>query len=309
MDQLDAMRLFVAAVDEGSLAAAARRSGRSPATVTRAVALLERSAGEALLLRSTRHLSLTSVGHRHVRIWREVLAKLKELEPSGETGPLQGSIVLTAPELFGRLKVMPVLEHFLRENPLVSARVLLVNRVVDLIGEGIDLAIRLAPLADTTLIAVKLGEVRTLVCATPEYLSRAGSPATPQDLSLHNCIGLNAEGDGELWQFAFGVQRGGRLRSFRVPTRLSLNNAGAAIDAAQRGQGIVRARSYQVADDIASGHLAAVLGKYEPPPQPAHLVFHSERGRSGPLRAFIDFAVPALRSELRQISSVVSASS
>lgn len=303
MDRLDAMALFVTAVDEGSLAAAARRQGRSPATVTRAVALLEGLAGETLLLRSTRRLSLTSAGDRYVAIWRGVLAQLGEIEPSTSAAPLGGSIVLTAPELFGRLKVMPVLESFLRQESLVAARVLLVNRLVDLVGEGVDLAIRLAPLPDSTMTAIKLGEVRMLVCASPAYLARASAPANPQELSRHDCIGLNAEGDGELWSFGSEKEKGARVRSVRVPTRLSLNNAAAAIDAALRGHGLIRARSYQVAEDVAAGRLVHVLAAFEPPPEPAHLVFHPDRGKRGPVRAFVDHAVPALRSEFRRIAS------
>ncbi|WP_260599751.1 LysR family transcriptional regulator [Sphingomonas endolithica] len=304
MDRLEAMALFVAAVDDGSLAAAARRHGRSAATVTRAVALLEGLAGETLLLRSTRRLSLTAAGDRHVTIWREVLARLAEIAPSAAAGPLRGGIVLTAPELFGRLKVMPVLEPFLRREPLVSARIVLVNRLVDLVGEGIDLAVRLAPLPDSTMTAIKLGELRILVCAAPDYLARAGAPASPQELAQHDCIGLNAEGDGELWPFG-AAQAGARVRSVRVPTRLSLNNAGAAIDAALRGHGLIRARAYQVAEDVAAGRLVAILDAFEPPPVPVHLVFHPERGRGGPVRAFVDHAVPALRMELRRIASIL----
>jgi len=308
MDRLDAMALMVAAVDEGSLAAAGRRHGRSPATVTRAVALLEELAGETLLLRSTRRLNLTPAGDRHVAIWRDVLGRLGEIKAAQSPGQLQGSIVLTAPELFGRLKVMPILESFLRREALVAARVLLVNRLVDLVGEGVDLAVRLASLPDSTMTAIKLGEVRTLVCASPDYLSRAGLPSSPHELRHHECIGLNAEGDGELWQFGQANDKGARVRSVRVPTRLSLSNAAAAIDAGLRGQGLIRARAYQVAEDIAAGRLVHVLSAFEPPADPASLVFHPDRGRRGPVRAFVDHAVPALRSELRRIAAIVSAS-
>lgn len=305
MDRLDAIKLFLLAVDEGSLAAAGRRQGRSSATVTRAVALLEAIAGETLLLRSTRRLSVTSAGDRHVAIWRDVLAKLGELEPCTTAGPVQGSIVLTAPELFGRLKVMPILETFLRRQPLVATRVLLVNRLVDLLGEGVDLAVRLAPLPDSTMTAIKLGEVRTLVCASPDYLTRAGSPANPQELNHHDCIGLDAEGDGELWPFGSDNEKGVRVRSVRVPTRLSLNNAAAAVDAALRGHGFIRARAYQVAEDLAAGRLVQVLQHFEPPSKPAHLVFHPDRVKRGPMRAFIDHAVPALRNELHRVATTL----
>jgi len=305
MDRLDAMLLFVAAVDEGSLAAAARKNGRSPAAVTRAIALLERLAGETLLLRSTRRLSLTAAGDRHVAVWRDILLKLREVEPEKAAGPLRGDIAITAPELFGRLKVMPILEAFLEAHPHITARFLMLNRVVDLIGEGVDLAVRLAPLPDSTMTATKLGEVRTLVCASPDYLSRNGSPLTPQDLDRHDCIGLNAEGDGELWGFGGADQ--GRGRAVRVRTRLSVNNAAAAIDAALRGRGVIRARSYQVAADVAEGRLTRLLGPFEPPPTPVQLVFHPDRAKRGALRAFIEAAVPALRRELVEIASAVPA--
>lgn len=292
MDRLDAMALCVAAVEEGSLAGGARRCGRSPAAVTRAVAMLERLAGEPLLLRSTRRLHVTPSGERHLAVWRDVLAQLRGIA-SDQTGDgLSGRIVLTAPELFGRLKVMPVVETFLTKHPGVSARVLLLNRLVDLIGEGVDVAVRLAPLPDSTLHAVRLGEVRTLLCAAPDYLGRRGAPATPADLESHACIGLNADGDRELWSFATPA---GRARSVSVRTRLSVNNAGAAIDAALRGQGIVRVRSYQVGEHLARGHLVRLLPEAEPAPTPVQLVFHPERARRGALRAFIDHVTPALR--------------
>lgn len=305
MDRLDAMTLFLTAVDEGSLAASARRHGRSPAAATRAVALLERYAGETLLLRSTRKLSLTAAGDRRVAIWRDVLTKLNEIGPGSPAGPLHDSIVLTAPELFGRLKVMPLVETFLWHHPQVAARVLMVNRVVDLIGEGVDLAVRLAPLPDSTLTAVKVGEVRTLLCAAPDYLARADSPATPHDLDRHDCIGLNAGGDSELWPFRAPPMQATRVRSLQVRTRLSINNAAAAIDAALRGHGIIRARSYQVAEYLAAGRLIRLLPDFEPPPTPVHLVFHPDRAKRGSLRAFIEHAGPTLRHELREIAAMV----
>lgn len=299
------MALFVAAVEEGSLAAAGRRHARSAAAVTRAVALLERHAGETLLLRSTRKLSLTPAGERCVAIWQDVLGRLRETEAVGSAGPLQGCLTLTAPELFGRLKVMPIVETFLRDNALVSARVLMTNRLVDLLAEGIDLAVRLAPLPDSTMKAVKVGEVRTLLCASPDYVARSGAPATPQELERHDCIGLNAGSDAELWGFATPGRPGAQVRSVRVRTRLAMNSAGASIDAARRGHGLIRPLSYQVADDIAAGRLVRLLPAFEPPATPVHLFFHADRARRGVVRAFIDLAVPALRQELRQIAARV----
>ncbi|MBY8829846.1 LysR family transcriptional regulator [Hephaestia mangrovi] len=301
------MTLFAAAVEHGSLAAAARRHGRSPAAITRAVAMLERYAGETLLLRSTRKLSLTPAGERHLGVWREVLARLEEAGPPHPEAPIKGSIVVTAPELFGRLEVMPMMEDFLGLYPDVSARVLLVNCVVDLIGEGVDLAVRVAPLRDSTLTVIKVGEMRTLVCASPEYLDRKGVPASPQDLAHHDCIGLNTGGDAELWPFKAAIDNGARIRSVRVHTRLTVNNAGASIDAARRGQGIIRPRAYQVADDIAAGRLVRLMPMFEPSALPVNIVFHPDRGRARVVRSFIDHAVPAMKRELLRIDAIIPA--
>ncbi|MGY4396173.1 DNA-binding transcriptional LysR family regulator [Sphingomonas sp. UYAg733] len=304
MDRLDAMSLLIAAVDEGSLAAAARRHGRSAAAATRAVTMLEEIGGEKLLLRSTRRLSLTTAGERKVAIWREILAKLTESELAAVPGQIAGTIVITAPELFGRLKFMPVVESFLADHPQVSARVLMLNRMVDLVGEGIDLAVRLAPLGDSNLTAVRLGEVHRFVCAAPDYVARCGLPEHPRDLEHHDCIGLNGEGDGELWSFIQPNRDGSRVRAVRVEARLSLNCAGAAIDAALRGHGVIRPLSYQVAEHLADGRLIRLLPKFEPPAFPVHLVFHPEPAKRGALRAFIDHATPLLRSELAEATEL-----
>jgi DNA-binding transcriptional LysR family regulator len=200
---------------------------------------------------------------------------------------------------------MPLLETFLQRHPRVAARVLLVNRLVNLVGEGVDLAVRLAPLPDSTLTAVKVGEVRTLLCASPDYLERAGSPTAPNELEHHDCIGLNAEGDGELWAFGMATEQGMRVRSVRVHTRLSINNAAAAIDAALRGHGIIRARSYQVVGHIAAARLVRLLPDFEPPPTPAQLLFPPDRARRGVVRAFIEHAVPALKRELLEMESII----
>ena len=194
---------------------------------------------------------------------------------------------------------MPLLEAFLADHPRIAARVLLVNRLVDLIGEGVDLAVRLAPLPDSTLTAIRVGEVHALLCASPDYLARAGSPAGLGDLEHHQCIGLNAEADGELWAFDMGAARGRRTRSVRVQTRLSVNNTAAAIDAALRGHGIVHARSYQVMDDIAAGRLVRLLSHHESLPVPAHIVVPADRAGNRVARALIERLTPHLKRELR----------
>ena len=307
MDRLDAMTIFVAAVDEGSLAAAARRVGRSPASATRAVAMLEAMTGETLLRRSTRRLGLTDAGERRAAVWREILARLAESEEDGRPShSLWGSLAITAPELFGQLKVIPVIELFMDIHPQISVRVLLLNRLVNLVGEGIDLAVRLAPLPDSGLTAVKVGEVRRLVCASPGYLDRAGVPQVPDDLAHHDCIALNTENNRELWTFALPRAGGARKRSINVPCRLSVNSSNAAVDIAVRGRGLVQRLSYQVADSLAAGKLIPVLGAFEPASIPVYIVFHPHPPRGGAIRAFVDHAVPKLKSELLRITTLTS---
>src|SRR5690606_2379497 len=164
-------------------------------------------------------------------------------------------------ELFGRLKVLPTVETFLRNHPAVSVRALLVNRVVNLIGGGVDLAVRIAPLPDSTLLAIKIGQVRILCCAYPDYLNEGGAVASIGDLERYSCVGLNAESGAELWPFRAVGERKGGVRSVRVRTRLSVSHQAAVIDAALRGQGVISARSYQVAEHIAAGRLVRVLEK------------------------------------------------
>lgn len=303
MDRLDAMAVFVTVVEAGSLAAAARRLGHSPATVTRAVAMLEAGLGERLLHRSTRSLRLTERGERQVMVYRSVLAELAEADEAGSaTTRITGRIVLTAPELFGQKVLMPILERFLDTHPEVSARVLLLNRVVNLVEEGVDAAIRLAPLPVSSLVAVRLGEMRRLLCAAPSYLDRAGRPATPGDLQQHRCLGTDDGAARELWPFI--DPRPGRHRplSQTIQPRIALNIAGAAIDAAIRGGGICRVMAYQVAEHIEAGRLVPLLRAFEPAPSPVHLVFHPIPRRNVAMRDFIDHATPNLRSAVADIS-------
>jgi DNA-binding transcriptional LysR family regulator len=303
MDRLDAMALFVTAVDEGSLAAAARRYSRSPAAVSRAVAMLEQLAGTTLLLRSTRRLSLTPAGEQHLATWREILLKLDDIGIEEHGAAPRGEIVFTAPELFGRLAVMPVVERFMQKHPGVSVRALLDNRIVSLVGEGVDAAIRLAHLPDSTLTTTRIGQVRVMYCASPEYLAAQGQPEAVSDLEHHACIGLSTESDAELWPFRTSSEQKGSGRSVRVQTRLSVSNQAAVIDAALRGQGIICAQSYQVVDHLVAGRLVSVLANAAPPPVPAHVVFQPSRAKRGAVRAFIEYTVTDLKRELLRIEA------
>ena len=304
MDRLDAMELAVAAIEEGSLAAAARRLGRSAAAATRALAVLENEAGETLVLRSTRGLRLTDAGERHAAVWRDVLSRLADIRLDPSAPSISGTLVLTAPELFGRLHVAPVLETFLALHPMVQARALLLNRVVDMQGEGVDVAIRLAHLAETSLVAVKLGMVRQVVCASLAYLSRHGQPRDPAGLADHACIGMNPDGNRELWSFRREAG-GAPLRATPVQTRLAMTSVGAGLDAACRGGGFIRCQSYQVAGHLAAGRLQRVLMPFEPEPTPVHIVFRANPRRWSPVRGFVDHAVPILRHELTQVAAII----
>ncbi|MGI4747841.1 MAG: LysR substrate-binding domain-containing protein [Janthinobacterium lividum] len=308
MDRLGAMQLFVGVVEQGSLAGASRKAGCSTATVTRAVALLEVQLGARLLHRTARQLHLTDAGREQLAVYRVVLS---ELTASGLIGGqrnqpttpvLEGHFGITAPELFGALCVVPVIGDFIALYPGVRARALLLNRLVNLVEEGIDVAVRLASLPDSGLVAVKVGEVRRVVCAAPAYLARAGMPELPSDLVRHACIGTDDARERELWRFdrpgAVGRSGAGTALSVGIQPIVSLNNAGAALDMALRGDGVFRGFSYQVARHLVEGRLVSVLGDYKPQPTPVHLVFHPIPARSTVLRAFIDFAAPRLRDAL-----------
>lgn len=293
MDRLEAISIFVAVIDSGSLAAASRKLGRSPASVTRAVSQLEEIAGERLLIRTTRRFAVTEAGLRHSIIYRKVLDDLSGLDAPA-SAEITGTIVITAPEMFGRIKVLPVIQSFLAAHPGINLRLLLLNRMIDLVGEGVDIAVRLATLPDSSMTTVKMGAVRRLTCASPGYLADHAPPDRPADLQDHWCIGLNEAGVQELWQYQDSTAPY-RARSVRVTCRLATNSAAAAIEAAEGGAGIVRPLSYQVERQVVAGSLVRLLRDYEPRPVPVHLVFRPGSGHHRAVRAFIDYAGPRLR--------------
>lgn len=309
MDRLDAMAAFVTAVDEGSLAAAARRLSYSPAAVTRAIASLEERLGAQLLHRTTRALRLTSLGETYLATCRQVLDELQRAERgvAADQDTPRGLLTLTAPVLFGRLRVRPVLDRFLDTNPAIRARLVLLDRVVSLIDEGIDVAVRLAHLPDSSMVATHLGEVRRVLCASPAYLERHGVPQAPSELSGHACI-MSNEAAAAPWSFSHEATGGKRrLQTALIHPRLVVNAAAAAIDSALDGHGITRVMSYQVASDVVAGRLVLLLVNYVPPPIPVHFVMQADRSMTAKLRAFIDFAAPLLRTDLVRISQLIEA--
>lgn len=297
MDRLDAMRAFVAVLDEGSLAAAGRRLGRSPPAMTRAIAALETEIGRPLLERRTRAIRLTEAGERYAEVARRILAELEALAPLAAGAPIQprGLLTVTAPVVAGAEILRPCLSEYLDLNPQVRARLLLFDRPANLLEEGIDVALRVAHLPDSTLVASLVGEVRRVVCASPAYLEKHGRIHAPNDLPAHQIISLAETRQAENWSFATRSSRaGGRI--IRLTPRLAVNTIAAAKGAAVDGKGVARLLSYQVADEVRAGRLAIVLAEYEPAPLPVHLLAPRERLAAPKARAFVDYALPRLRA-------------
>lgn len=296
MDRFEAMRIFVGVLDEGSLAAAGRRLGRSPAAVTRAVAALEAHVGARLLDRTTRTMRLTEAGEHYALACRRVLTDLEEadLQAAGARTAPRGLLTITAPVVAGARILRPIVDEFLAGQPAVQVRLVLVDRVVNLIDEGVDLALRIAHLPDSRLVALRVGAVRRVVCAAPSYLARRGAPCEPADLAAHDCIALTEAMSGEVWSFP-PAGEGGRPRSVRIGTRLSVNTIEAAIGSALEGHAIVRVLSYQIEQEIRDGRLVLLLEDSAPAPLPVHLVAPEGRLSVAKVRAFADFALPRLK--------------
>jgi DNA-binding transcriptional LysR family regulator len=298
MDRLDALHAFVLAVDRGSLTAAGLALRGSPASITRAIDALEERVGAPLLRRTTRSLRLTESGERYLAVARRVLGELDEVErtTSAATSEPQGLLTVTAPIAFGSLHVRPIVDEFLVGHRGVRAHLLLLDRVVSLVEEGVDIAVRIGHLPDSALLATSVGQVSRVVVASPEYLKRHGRPKTPADLARHRCIASTALTPHDSW--SFGAGNGGRARQVRVDPALSVNVAAAAIGSAVSGIGITCALSYQVAEQLERGALVRLLVGFEPPPMPVHLLCPPTGARIAKVRAFVELAAPRLRAIL-----------
>ena len=287
MDRWQAMRIFVKVADLGSLAAAARALNTSTPSISRSIATLEETIGARLLIRTTRSLKLTAAGEGYLIDCRRILGEIAEAEASaaGTYAQPAGRLVITAPALFGRMHVLPVILEFLDLNPAIEIRTVFVDRVTNLVEEGLDIAVRIAHLPPSGLIARRVGEIRRVVCASPGYFARHGRPGHPSDLRHHQIIGRDGPLDGSEWIF-------GREGEIRVPVspRLICNTNDAATDAALAGWGLSRFQSYQVAGDIEAGRLELALEEYERAPVPVHLIHAEGRAVSARVRAFMDFA-------------------
>ena len=296
MDRLESMSTLVAAVEAGSLSAAARRLGMPLPTVSRKVSELEAHLRTRLLNRSSRKLSLTDAGRSYLAACTRILEEINEAEraASGEYSAPRGDLVITAPIVFGRLHVLPVIAEFLRAYPEIDIRVVFSDRMTNLLEEQVDIAVRVGTLPDSGLIATRVGAITRCICASPEYFARRGMPKRPEQLSQHECVTFESFSSPDSWRFS------GKRRdlSVNVHSRLVVNTAEAAVDAAIAGVGVTRLFSYQIAEAEAAGKLIRILRSYEMEPVPVHFVHANQALLPLKLRAFLDFAAPRVKARL-----------
>ncbi|MCI4680551.1 LysR family transcriptional regulator [Rhodoblastus acidophilus] len=293
MDRLETIALFIAVAEAQGFVAAARKTGRSPAGVSRAIAALEEVLGQRLFNRTTRALSLTEAGEKLLERGRQLLADYDDMADALQGGGApRGVLTLTAPVMFGRLHFMPIVRDFLREYPGIDVNLLLFDRILSLVDEGIDLGLRIGHLPDSSLMALRVGSVRRVLVAAPDYLAQAGTPQNPDELADHAFIStFGIASSPSHW--SLGAEED---RMIRFRPRLTVNSVDAALDAAMSGLGVVRLFSYQVAEGVARGRLVRILHAFEPPAVPIHLV--RPPGRAARKTAlFMDKAASALRDK------------
>jgi DNA-binding transcriptional LysR family regulator len=289
------MAIFVAVVDEGGFAAAARKLQLSPPVATRAVTELEEVMGVRLLTRTTRVVRVTEVGARYAQDCRRILADVTETEEAatGSHGAVRGRLVVTSSSMFGRMRVVPIVTEYLRRYPDTEVECRFLDRVVNMVDEGVDVSIRIGTLQDSGYHALRVGQVRRVVCASPVYLAQRGTPRSLADLAEHVVIMANGITPSVDWRFTAGEQ----TTVVRVRPRLNTSSNDAAIDAALDGFGITRVASYMVANHLASGRLVEVLGEQEVSPLPIHVMHHEGRHAARKVRAFVDLASQTLRDD------------
>ena len=297
MDKLRAMETFVRIVDRGSLTAAADALRTSLPSVVRTLAALEAELGVRLLNRTTRRIALTDEGREYSERCRRVLSEVDEAEAalSARRMAPKGRLRLTAPVTFGRLHVAPVATEFIVKYPAVQVDLLLLDRVVDLVEEGIDVGVRIGQLPDSSLVAIPVGQTRHVVCASPAYVKRAGTPKSLADLASHRCINFGGLSPGNEWTFGAG----GRATRLSVTPALASNQFDAALDACVRGIGVGQFLCYQVQTLLDGGQLKLVLRDFEPPSLPIHVIFPNPRLLSASVRAFVDWTVPRLKTRMQ----------
>jgi DNA-binding transcriptional LysR family regulator len=299
MDRLESMSMLVAVADAGSLSAAGRRLNIPLTTVSRKVSELEAHLGIQLVQRSSRRIALTDAGAAYIEACRRILDDIGEAEraASGEYQAPRGELVITAPIVFGRLHVLPVICAFLKAYPEIDIRLVQADRNVNLADEHIHLAVRIGALPDSAMMATRVGEVRRVTCGSPDHFALNGTPARPEDLAQHDCITSDVLDAPDIWRFGSGRTE----IAVAIHPRICLTTAEAAIDAAVAGIGVARLLSYQVAQALSAGSLALVLEDFEPPPRPVNLLHAGGKKVPLKLRAFLDFAAPRLRARLSGI--------
>jgi len=300
MDRLEAMTLLVAVAEAGSISAASRKLRTPVATVSRKLAELEAHLNTQLLLRSTRSVSLTEAGRAFVAASRRILADLADAErdAASESQILKGELVLSAPIALGRFYLLPVVTDFLNEHPNIDARMMLSDRRLNMIEDHVDIGLRVGELNDFSLVAKKVGTVRRVVCASPSYLARRGTPKTPEDLKDHDCITFENTLSAQSWAFKVGKSE----KSFPIHSRLIVSTAEAATDAAVSGLGLTRMLDYQVDRQRRDGSLTLVLEGFREAPKPVHLIYEAGRHLPLKIRAFLDFAAPRLKQAIRTLA-------
>ena len=304
MDRFEAMHTLVAAVNGGSLSAASRALNTPLPTVSRRVSELEAHLGAQLLVRTSRKLILTEAGEAFVAVARRLLDELGDAEraASGEYRAPRGELLVTAPIMFGKLHVAPIIHSFLAAYPEVTVRLVLSDQVIDLVEAHVDVAVRIGRVPDSDLIARQAGHVRWVICASPDYLAQRGEPATPDELTRHDCIAFEGLQTHRSWAFHDGAL----VRSISVRPRFSVNTADAVVEAAASRLGIARIMSYQAASAISEQRLTAILRGFGTDPIPVNLVHQSQRVQPLKSRAFLDFVLPRLNVALAAVAGAVS---
>jgi len=298
MDKLNAMNTFVQIADGGSLTAAAERLGTSLPTVVRTLAALEEALGVRLMNRTTRKVTLTDEGRNYLERCRSILADIEdaELAVTDRQGEPKGKLVITAPVMFGKLHVGPIVTDFMKQYDKVQVELLLLDRTVNLIDEGIDVAVRIGHLDDSSMVARQVGEIRQVVCASPELIGKTGTLKQPEDLTRQNCIRVTGLTPGPTWRF----RKNGKLQHITVNDTLVCNQIDAAIDACVDGIGFGLFLSYQVESLVREGKLVYNLTEYEPAPLPVNVIYSRPRFMSTRVRAFVDRITQDLQQVLKQ---------
>jgi len=307
MDRFDAINAFVAVARSGGFSAASRALGIPVANVSRKVALLEEALGVRLFVRTTRHVALTDGGKRYFETCSRIIDAMRDAdeEVSGEYREPKGDLVITAPLGFGQQHLQPVVHEFLRAYAQVNVHLQLADRVLPLVEEHVDCALRIGTLSDSSLVARELGAIRVVVCAAPAYLAARGTPQDLSALSGHDGISWTGLGLHKTW--AFTVRQGDTVTEQQVPVhvRMSTSTPESALQAAIAGLGLVQATSYQVAPHVAAGRLVPVLTVHDSEPLPVSLVYPSKRMMPLKLRELLDFAAPRLEQRLVEVDAAL----